>query len=242
MRRALPGAFLVIIAGCGRCGQPATTSDADVIAVPQDAGTIMDARPDARPRAYMPTPEERKKYNAALKLGRQATVTKSYPAAVAAFDEALLAIPLDARALGERGYARFLSGDDVGAEKDFNAAIDAVPKEDRKLTAQIYFNLGLVAEKRGASAGAFFRSVRAFTHGCRQGEDEGLPRHGRHNVRRDHGPVRRRRSTTSASSSSRWATARSLTATAALTEPRMSRCCCRDLGATSSASTRTLAC
>ena len=66
-------------------------------------------------------------------------MAKKYPDAIAAFDEALAAIPSDARATSERGYARFLSGDDKGAEKDFNAAIDEVPKSDKKLTAQILF-------------------------------------------------------------------------------------------------------
>ncbi len=93
-----------------------------------------------------------------MKRGRGATLKKSYAEAIKAFDEAVAAVPRDARARAERGYARFLAGDNEGASTDFDAAVDLVPKTDKKLAAQIYFNEGLAAEKAADVVGAsYFR-------------------------------------------------------------------------------------
>ena len=143
-------AALAMLAGCGRCAHVASEGVADggadaivIDATPRDAST------DAKPHARVPTPEERKRYDDALGRARKATVAKSYAVAIAAFDEALTAIPNDARATSERGYARLLSGDDKRAEKDFNAAVDEVPKSDKKLTAQIISTL--VSSRKSAA-------------------------------------------------------------------------------------------
>jgi hypothetical protein len=71
------------------------------------------------------------------------------------------AVPRDARARSERGYAKYLSGDNTGAGVDFDDAVDLVPASDKILAAQIYFNEGLVADKAGmtlAAAGYYRQS------------------------------------------------------------------------------------
>ncbi len=106
-----------------------------------------------------PTPDAWKKYWAAMKRGRSATLAKNYSDATKAFDEAIAAVPRDARARSERGYAKFLAGDNAGAATDFDDAIDLVPATDKKLAAQIYFNEGLAADKAdaGAVAASYYR-------------------------------------------------------------------------------------
>jgi len=160
--RAFCIAWLVMaLGGCARCTRTTLVVDAASAAVDAALDAPRDAQVDGSAALHVrvPTPEERTRYADAIVRGRAATVAKKYADAIAAFGEALTAIPSDARALSERGYARLLSGDNANAEKDFNTAIDAVPKSDRKLTAQIYYNLGLVAEKLGDSgSGAYFRS------------------------------------------------------------------------------------
>ncbi len=90
---------------------------------------------------------KRKAYWTAMIRGRKATIAKRYPDAYAAFDAALVAIPHDARALSEKGYAELLAGDLVGAGEDFDAARSL--GEDSKLAAQTWFNIGLLREKQG---------------------------------------------------------------------------------------------
>jgi tetratricopeptide (TPR) repeat protein len=86
-------------------------------------------------------------YRAALKRGRVATDAKRYADAIAAFDDALAARPNDARAQSERGYARLLDGTDLAAaEADLDAA--AARTKDAKLLSSIWFNRGLVEERR----------------------------------------------------------------------------------------------
>jgi Tfp pilus assembly protein PilF len=93
-----------------------------------------------------------KRYLSALGRGRKATVKQDYSAAVAAFDEALKLEPRDARALAERGYAKYLAGDLDGGAQDFRLATPFA--SDPKLRAQIAFNQGLVEKKQGATAQA----------------------------------------------------------------------------------------
>src|SRR5690606_15115195 len=93
----------------------------------------------------------------ALSRGRERTRAGAHDEAVAAFDDALAAIPRDPRALSGRGYARLLAGDLPSAEADLQAALAGGPP--RSLEAAIDFNLGLVAEGRGDSVAAleYFR-------------------------------------------------------------------------------------
>lgn len=96
-----------------------------------------------------PTPitqEAQATYTKSLGEGRKATVAKDYPKAEIAFTDALKAIPGDAHALSERGYARLLAGKFAYAEDDLHAAENST--HDRKLLGAIYFNYGLVAEKQ----------------------------------------------------------------------------------------------
>lgn len=93
------------------------------------------------------TAAQLQRYQAALGTGRLATQHRDWAAAERAFGEALTAIPDDARAHSERGYARLLQGDLKGAGADFDKAFGA--SDDPKLSAQIWFNRGLVAERNG---------------------------------------------------------------------------------------------
>lgn len=107
------------------------------------------AAPSAAPAKPSGAPVEKAAqatYAGGLKDGRAATVAKKYDDAIAAFSKALAAVPGDARALSERGYAKFLAGKLDAAEADFRQAEAAT--KDAKLLASIYFNHGLVAEKR----------------------------------------------------------------------------------------------
>jgi tetratricopeptide (TPR) repeat protein len=91
--------------------------------------------------------------------GRKATLAKKYDDAYAAFDKALVAMPDDARAISERGYARLLAKDYKGAVADLDKAVART--SDKKLLGQIYYNYGLAAEARGdaeAARAAFVRS------------------------------------------------------------------------------------
>jgi Tfp pilus assembly protein PilF len=102
--------------------------------------------PTAKPKDAPVDKGAQATYAGALKEGRAATVAKKYDDAVVAFSKALSAVPGDARALSERGYAKYLAGKLDAAEADFRQAETAT--KDAKLLASIYFNHGLVAEKR----------------------------------------------------------------------------------------------
>jgi tetratricopeptide (TPR) repeat protein len=98
-------------------------------------------------------------YQKAMNDGRKATREKKTEDAVAAFDRALKAIPDDARAYGERGYARILAKDWKAGLADLDKA--AALTNDKKLLGQIWFNYGLAAEGVGdaeKARAAFARS------------------------------------------------------------------------------------
>lgn len=121
--------------------------------------------PDEKPAAKKPKAEPPKKpaskkvegdtlttYWKAMNDGRKATLAKKYDDAYAAFDRALVAMPDDARAISERGYAKLLAKDYVGAVADLDKAVART--KDRKLLGQIYYNYGLAAEAKGDAAAA----------------------------------------------------------------------------------------
>lgn len=149
---------LAAVSACvGTCDEPSSTVDAAPSVV------VTDASPDVAREAAAtgPTEAERQAYAAALVEGRKATLAKSYKAAVDAFTRALAAIPRDGRALSERGYAHFLDKDYGHAETDFEFALASIATTDKKLLAQVEYNLGLVAEAQehpGVAAGYFHRS------------------------------------------------------------------------------------
>lgn len=103
-----------------------------------------------------PAPEDpavRAAYRAGMRAGRKATDAKKYAEAITGFDAALVAKPNDSRALGERGYARLLQGTDLAAAvRDLDAAAGGT--KDQKLLSTIWFNRGLIHEKRGDAMNA----------------------------------------------------------------------------------------
>lgn len=103
-------------------------------------------------------PKVREAYRLGLRKGRKETRAKRYQEAIAGFDAALAAKPNDARALGERGYARLLEGADLDAAmRDFDLAASGT--KDPQVLSEVWFNRGLVEEKRGSAANA----IAAFT-------------------------------------------------------------------------------
>jgi len=118
------------------------------------------AEPKAKKKPEAPGKEPPKKaehetlatYWKAMNDGRAATRAKKWEDAYAAFDRALKAMPDDARAISERGYAKLLAKDYVGAIADLDRAVART--KDRKLLGQIYFNNGLAAEAKGDAAAA----------------------------------------------------------------------------------------
>jgi hypothetical protein len=107
-------------------------------------------------------PKAREAYRLGMKKGRKATIAKTYKEAIAGFDEALAAKPNDARALGERGFARLLEGSDLDAAKrDFDLATGGT--NDPQLLSELWFNRGLVEEKRGNAENATAAFVVANT-------------------------------------------------------------------------------
>ena len=107
----------------------------------------------AAPGPRTPTPLDAaglraaKSYSAELGSGRKATVIKDYAQAEAHFSKALEALPGDARALAERGYARLLGSKLPEAEADLVAATNGAPSS--AVLLQIYHNLALVTHQRG---------------------------------------------------------------------------------------------
>ncbi len=141
--------------------------DAGSDAHPAEAASRAPLRPGARPDAGAraaapgsPTPDRDAgtTFLHALARGRAATTRKDFPAALAAFDEALGKVPREPRALAERGYAKLLAGDVYGAGMDLRAARGRTT--DEALSAQIWWNLGLWGEKAGNAAFAH----EAFAH------------------------------------------------------------------------------
>jgi len=97
-------------------------------------------------------PADRVRYRAALKRGQSAYSNNDYQAAIAAFNEALAAIPGDARALSELGLAAYRKQDFAAAEASLRRSIAAAGDHDVK-GASLY-NLGRVLEDRGDKPGA----------------------------------------------------------------------------------------
>jgi len=83
----------------------------------------------------------------AMALGRQATHSKSFPAAVEAFSKAIAIAPDSGRAYAERGYAELMAGSLPTASSDFVRASRLT--SDRQLLAQVAFNQGLLHERKG---------------------------------------------------------------------------------------------
>lgn len=84
--------------------------------------------------------------------GRKLTKAKDYPGAVAKFGEAIALDASHAPAYSGRGYAQLLGGMLDGAKADFDKALEL--DKEPKYQAQVYYNLGQVAEKQKDTAAA----------------------------------------------------------------------------------------
>lgn len=144
---------------CAQCNKTQPVAAMDAVASTSDAAnhttTLADVRKQAADAGFVPPPDfaaKRKVYWGAMVRGRKATMAKRYSDAAAAFADALVAAPNDARALSEKGYAELLAGDLDQADTDFDAAREA--GEEPKLAAQTWFNIGLIREKQGRAPAA----------------------------------------------------------------------------------------
>ena len=152
---------LAAAAACG--GHDAAPSPGSAAPPPVAAKAVAPAEPAAAAgsasgsadAAAAAATAARVKYRDAMRRGRVATDARRYDDAVAAFTDALAARPDDARALGERGFARLLGATIVDlpyAEQDLDDA--AARTHDPKLLSEIWFNRGLVEDKRGEQENA----------------------------------------------------------------------------------------
>jgi GT2 family glycosyltransferase/tetratricopeptide (TPR) repeat protein/glycosyltransferase involved in cell wall biosynthesis len=94
---------------------------------------------------------------ACLLAAREALKKEDSQAALGALDSALVSKPDYAEALYERGLVRALAGMDEDARSDFEAAVQARPRDSRA-----YNNLGCILFRRGDAAGAEAHFKRAF--------------------------------------------------------------------------------
>lgn len=116
-------------------------------AAQKPAATTPDAgKPGARPT--QPGADDSKTRHAAhLRAGRAAAKKKDWKTAMTEFDAAHQAIPEDAVALSELGWAAFNAGDLDRAQKANEEAVKLA--KDPKLKAASLYNLGRVAEAKG---------------------------------------------------------------------------------------------
>jgi Tfp pilus assembly protein PilF len=148
--------LMIALLLCGACKSKSSDAPAPTATASATAALSIASHATAHADTGIANSIDEKKEHAlmlsATAKGRSAAAKKDWPAAIAAFDEAVKHAPRDARPLGERGYVKFLSGDPIAAEKDLEAARDlgASPK----IMAQIWFNLGLVREQNGDGEGA----------------------------------------------------------------------------------------
>jgi hypothetical protein len=163
----LAGAPMLLALHCDpRRSQPNPSANSASAAISSPVASVSIPAPglaSAAPSSSAPkalTAAESRAYQAALGKGRLATQKQDWAAACAAFDQALAIAPEDARARAERGYARLLADDLDGAAKDFAAAQGH--SSDKKLEAQIWYNAGLVAERRSNSEEARAAFARSF--------------------------------------------------------------------------------
>lgn len=151
---------LVGASACSRSSPPAPAAPPPSSSANVAPAVSVTPLPRAATSASVPTAAssadvaKRKAYLAALATGRRATSSGSLVAAIAAFDDALAIEKDDARAYAERGYARLVAGNIEEAATDLATASNLT--QDPLLLAQIWFNRGLVDEKRPEPGNAVF--------------------------------------------------------------------------------------
>jgi Flp pilus assembly protein TadD len=158
MHRSIAGVVslvcVVAVAGCGKKEQAAPAAGQQKpAAAAADAGAATAAptapgKPKAgKPAAAKPSKEQLKTYRTHLRAGRKLGKDKKWGEAAAEFEKALAALPGDARALSELGWAAFNAGDYAKARK---ANADSVKQAiDKNVKAASLYNLGRVEEATG---------------------------------------------------------------------------------------------
>ena len=144
---------LVLVAACGKGGEDEKAAGAagkpagaPIAAAGNDAARPIEP-PERAKRPEPIPPEKRAEYAARLRAGRAHAKGKRWGEAVGELEKALVAVPMDERALSELGWAAFQAGDHARAEK---ANADAVRVSSQPaLKAASLYNLGRVAEARG---------------------------------------------------------------------------------------------
>lgn len=153
----LAAAAALAAPGCGKSEPPAPTPAAAPAAptppvqAPTPAAAPAPTAP-AKPTPPVATAAQRKTYRVELARGRALAKAGKWGEAVKAFEACLGALPGDARATGELGWALFNAGDHARAKV---ASTDAVKQAmDPEVKAASLYNLGRVEEASGDVAGA----------------------------------------------------------------------------------------
>ncbi len=138
----------VLVAACSGKGKKKAEEEAPVAetAVARDAATL-DAWAIERSSVPEYTAEQRKSYRTHLEAGRKLAHAGKWGEACREFESALEAVPMDARALSELGWAAFQAGDYDLATKSNADSVRAAA--DPGLEAAGLYNLGRVAEATG---------------------------------------------------------------------------------------------
>jgi len=153
------------------CGEMQSSDDPDMIPAPKvsfDGGTFRYSGCDrelAIPASTLARcatkrrPTDRAKAMKLVNEGRKLTKKKQYAEAVATFTSALDVDHNEARAWSGRGYAKLLAGELDAARDDFERALDL--NTDKPFQAAIWYNLGLLAEKKKDDMAAVLAFARA---------------------------------------------------------------------------------
>ncbi len=158
--------LLASLCSCKRstAAQMAGVADAGPAAHDTSVGALAPSIRDAgAPKSFeakgpLTDPARKQSYQQAMAQGRALTRQKRFDAAITAFDRAIEERRWEPRPYAERGYAKLLAGKYQEAEDDFREVSKVGGDQDPILKAQVWYNLGLAAEKQGDKRGA----LRAF--------------------------------------------------------------------------------
>jgi hypothetical protein len=149
--------LVVVVAACGSKSDapPATGSGSgsakQSVAVAVDAGTPAKAKTAAH-KVTPPTKQQIADYRKHVKAGWALQKASKWAEAIPEFEQALVAIDGDQRALTELGFSAMNAGDFAKARRADEQAIQVAA--DKKVKAMALYNLGLVQEKTNDKAGA----------------------------------------------------------------------------------------
>ena len=160
-RRAL--SFVVLVLSCRRA-EPAAVetetapSDARAPTTPSASlAASASGAPSTSAAPSAPCPGREAAARTFFSDAGKAAAKKDWAAATTAYDAAVKALadcpPLEARALGERGYVKLRAKELDAARADLNAARDLAT--DDELLGAIHFNLALVADAKKETSTAF---------------------------------------------------------------------------------------